>query len=172
MRAPTRPTSRPSLRAAALRALGFAVLWWVLTEGRGGGWFLAVGSVAAATAASLALLPERRGRSPAGLLRFAAFFLAQAVLGGVDVARRALHPRLPIRPGFSEYRLRVRGETARALLLNTVSLVPGTLSARLRGDRLLVHALDSSVAVEGKIAEIEERLAAALGLVLDDARGG
>jgi multicomponent Na+:H+ antiporter subunit E len=172
MPAPGPTRDRVTLRNALVRATAFAALWWVLSEGRGGGWVLAALSLVAATLTSLALAPAARAGRVGGMARFAGFFLGQALLGGVDVARRALDPRLPIHPGFSEYRVRIAGATARMLLLNTVSLLPGTLAAHLRGDVLLVHALDSSETVADRIAAIEERVAAALGVELPDPPGG
>ena len=64
---------------------------------------LAVGLVAtiAATWASLRLLPPAAGKFRVGaLLVYLPHFLWQSMLAGLDIARRALDPRLPLRPGF------------------------------------------------------------------------
>ncbi|MBE0509552.1 MAG: Na+/H+ antiporter subunit E [Chromatiales bacterium] len=40
-----------------------------------------------------------------GWLRFIPFFLLQSLLGGIDVARRAFHPRTPLSPTLIRYPL-------------------------------------------------------------------
>ncbi|MBV8937520.1 MAG: Na+/H+ antiporter subunit E, partial [Alphaproteobacteria bacterium] len=91
-------------RSVVLRVAGFFLLWVVLT-----GTYrtdLAAGLVAAlaATWVSLRLLPPSIGRvRPVALARLALRFLRQSVVAGVDVARRALDPRLPLRTGFVVY---------------------------------------------------------------------
>jgi multicomponent Na+:H+ antiporter subunit E len=91
-------------RSPVVRAVGFFVLWMVVAGGDLAD--LAVGTVAAlaATWASLRLLPPGLSRvRPAALARLALRFLRQSVVAGVDVARRALDPRLPLHPGFVVY---------------------------------------------------------------------
>jgi hypothetical protein len=59
----------------------------------------AVVAVLAATWASLRLLPPSGYRaSVLGLARLAGRFLGESVVAGLDVAKRALDPRLPMRP--------------------------------------------------------------------------
>jgi multicomponent Na+:H+ antiporter subunit E len=80
--------------------------------------------------------------SAAGGLRFLAGFFRASLVSGIDVVRRAFHPRLPLKPGLIDYGLSVKSPTARMLTAGTVSLLPGSLAAGLRGDRLTVHVLD------------------------------
>lgn len=163
---PTAP--RPwRARQVLLRAGLFALLWWVLVEGRIYGLALAVVVIGAAALTSLSLVPPGSWRlSAAGLARFLPYFLRQSLLGGTDVARRALHPRLPLRPGFFDYPLRLPEGPVRVFLANTVSLLPGTLSAELREDHLRVHLLDAGVPVHGRLGELEERVARLFALEL------
>src|SRR5262245_5045723 len=93
-----------TLRPAAARAFEFAVLWLILPGGNPAD--LGAGAVAtlAATWVSLRLLPPGMSRvRPTALARFALRFLHQSVVAGVDVARRALDPGLPLHPGFVVY---------------------------------------------------------------------
>lgn len=145
------------------RALAFAVLWSICTQGEMSSWVIGGPTVGAATLASVVLLPQRvwhwRLR---GLVRFVPYFLVRSVLGSVDVARRALHPRLPLAPLLVEYPLRLQDDLARVFLVNTVSLLPGTLSAELHAEHLTVHALDGGVAGVSAELEVLEKLVAAL----------
>jgi multicomponent Na+:H+ antiporter subunit E len=89
------------------------------------------------------------------------------VLGGVDVARRALHPDLPIDPGFIETPLRVKSDMARFAVATTMSLLPGTVSVEMRESTLRLHVLDRSLPVVKALADLERRVAALAGETLD-----
>ncbi|MFN3750305.1 MAG: Na+/H+ antiporter subunit E [Thiobacillus sp.] len=160
-----RPTT---LRAVLWRIALFAVLWWALTDGRPGSWGVGGVSVALATAASVYLLPPLETRvSRIGLLRFLAFFVLQSLHGGVQVAAFALRPRPGLKPGLQEVRLRLPAGLGRILLVSTLSLLPGTLSVELDGDRLCLHVLDDTAPTEREVRVAEDRLAHLLGLNLD-----
>jgi multicomponent Na+:H+ antiporter subunit E len=49
------------------------------------------------------------------------------------------------------------------LLATLVSLLPGTLAARLEGRQLVVHSLADPTAAEKEIAALEEHIARLLG---------
>jgi multicomponent Na+:H+ antiporter subunit E len=143
----------------------FALLWWILTEGAIHSWRVGVPVVVFAALASVRLLP-RVHWSLSGILYFIPFFLWHSLRGGVDVARRALHPRLPISPGLIEYRWQLPTGLPRVFMANTVSLLPGTLSAELGEEFLHVHVLDRSGAFASELMVIEARVARLFGLKL------
>jgi multicomponent Na+:H+ antiporter subunit E len=156
-----------SPRDAALRMAALAGLWALLTRGDAWSWLLGVPVVIAATFASGALSPAVGWRWRwLGGLRFAAFFLKQSVIGGADVAWRALHPRLPLQPGFVTLRLRLPSTIARVWLANTITLLPGTLSAQLENELMIVHTVDTGAPVTRDVREAEMRIADLLGLKL------
>lgn len=162
--------SRAWLGAALPRAALFALAWMTLAEGQAKGWAIPLLGVAAATLASLALLPPGRGRwRLPGLLRFLPFFLHRSVHGGIDVARRALDPRLPIDPGPIVYTVRLPAGAARTFFAGVLGLLPGTLGTELRGRRLRVHALDRRLPVAATLRELEERVADLFGVPLAEA---
>ncbi len=88
------------------------------------------------------------------------------------MAWRALHPRLPLAPGFRAHRLRLPPGTARVWLVNVVSLMPGTLAAGLKGDTLTVHVVDTTAPVERNLRRVEERVAAMFRFSLGPEKGG
>jgi multicomponent Na+:H+ antiporter subunit E len=155
------------IRRVLPRVTLLAVLWWALVEGRFGGWPLTLAVFLLALAAALALRPPRAWKvSPGGLLRFLPWFALQSFLGGVDVARRAFDPRLPLRPGFLDHRLRVDEGTPRLFFVGALSLLPGTLSVRIDEgtDALRVHALDAGPDVPARLRELEARVADLFGV--------
>lgn len=155
------------------RVVVFVALWWVLSEGDGSSWVFGVPFVVFASAAALVLTPERTWRfHPLAAARFAWFFAVQSVVGGVDVALRALSPSMPLEPAFVEYPVRLPTEAARVLLANTVSLLPGTLSSGFDGDTLVMHVLDHTQPIVSGVARVEEHIAATMGLDLTRAPSG
>jgi multicomponent Na+:H+ antiporter subunit E len=161
---PRQPAPGVVPRLAAWSLAG-AAAWWIASEGRPGSLGVAIPTVLCAAAVATALVPwPARWLRPVALLRFAGFFLAQSARGGLDVARRALAPSLPIEPELLELTTRLPPGGARVLLADATSLLPGTLAVDLDGDRVLVHALAGGPAVTADFRALEDRVAALLGL--------
>jgi multicomponent Na+:H+ antiporter subunit E len=97
------------------------------------------------------------------MLRFIPWFLLQSVLGGLDVALRAFRGPRVLNPSLIEYPTRIRGPVIRVIFANTVSLMPGTLTARFHGDHLTVHVLDDAPNVTARLTEVEARVGRAFG---------
>lgn len=154
------------------RMVLFAAVWFVVAEADASSWLFGVPFVLVATAASLKLTPVREWRiRPLGAVRYAWFFAHQSVLGGFDVAFRAIRPSMPIDPLLVRYRLRIAPEHARVLLADTVSLLPGTLSSGIEGDTLTMHVLDATLPVEESTRRVEEHVADIFGLTLAEDGG-
>ena len=96
------------LRAGCWRALLLGFGWWALTEGDPSSLAIGLTMVAAATLASLiASPPQPITLQPRALVTLAGGFLYGSLLGGWDVARRALAPSLPISPALIPYSTRL-----------------------------------------------------------------
>ncbi len=149
------------------RALLFSLLWWALTDGTGGSWWIGAPAVAGAVIISVTLVPSL-GLVWREVMGFVPFFLWHSLKGGVDVAWRAFHPRLPITPALVEYPLRLPPGLPRVILVNTVSLLPGTLSAELGGQVLKVHVLDSLGDFLAELEALEERVGCMFRSASDD----
>jgi multicomponent Na+:H+ antiporter subunit E len=155
------------MSAVLSRALLFGLAWWVLAEGRADGWGVGLVFVALAVAASLRLLPPGRYRlSPTGLIAYAGFFLVQSVRGGLQVAAMALRPRPALAPAVFELTLRLPLGPATVLFVGTLNLLPGTLSVRLDGTTLRLHALDGRLPIEREVRATEAHIARLFGLAL------
>jgi len=142
-------------------AQSFIVLFsiWLVFEGAQA-W--PVGVLAAITggvvAGWLADEPPRKW-NPLRLFEFCAFFLIESVRGGMDVAWRTLHPKMPVRPNFFRHRMVLPKGQPSTLLISTISLLPGTLSAELDRDEnvLVVHSLTGGGA--RSVERLEQRIA-------------
>lgn len=150
-------------------ALG-AAIWWALADAEfpgGAGALVALGAVAATAAAGLALRgrDERRPRVHR-MPRFAAFFLWRSLFGGVDVARRALVPRVAVDPGYVDHDPRLPEGSARALYIAVVSVMPGTLVAEqlTPGGVLRVHVIDTTLPVDEDLERVGAEVRLLFGL--------
>lgn len=99
-------------------------------------------------------------------LRFLAYLpwlIKEVILANIDVTRRILHPQLPISPQLIRVRASQRGDLARTIFANSITLTPGTLSVTVDADEITVHALsrDGAEALEG--GEMDRRVSALEG---------
>ncbi len=151
-------------RSALLRGAAFFVLWLILMQSLKVS-DLAIGAMATALATwvSLRLLPPATGCLHFGsLLLLLPHFLWQSVHGGIDVARRALSPRLPLCPGFVSCPLGYPPGLARNTFATITSLLPGTVPCDEVDGALVYHCLDTRQPVVEQLWEEERRLARAL----------
>ncbi len=158
------PAARSPMRAAVTRGIGLFALWIVLMPSAKPA-DLVVGALATvgATWASLILLPPASGRVRfAALLALLPRFLWQSLLAGIDVARRAFAPGLPLSPGFVTYRTGFPRGQARNNFATITSLMPGSVPVGDGPDTIEFHCLDVSQPVAEQMAEEERRLAKAL----------
>ena len=149
--------------AAIVRAVWFLILWLALAGADPADLVAAAGAIVAATWTSLHLLPPSRSRrSPAAIVRLALRFLYESVVAGVDVARRALDPRLPLRPGLMVYPVRFPPGRWRNTFAALTSLLPGTVPAGDQNGQLVYHCLDVDQPVASQLAAEESALAQAI----------
>jgi len=152
------------MRTALARFLALFALWIVLIRSAAPA-DLAVGALTAvaATWTSLRLLPPAAGR-----VKFAALaargprFLWQSVLAGIDVARRALHPRLPLAAGLVTYRTGLPRGQARNTFATITSLLPGTVPLADEETGIVYHCLDTAQPVADQLAADERAYGKAL----------
>ena len=159
-------TGPGTLGSAISRAAGFFGFWLVLTGADAGD--LAAGLVAAvaATWASLRLMPAQRWnlQVPSSSPRFVLHFLRQSIAAGIDVAWRALDPRLRLRPGFVVYQAHLPPGTTREAFCAIMSLLPGTLPCGpAEGNGLTIHCLDVTQPVAEQLAAEEALCMQTLG---------
>ena len=145
-------------------------LWLVLTGNDPSAWLVGVAAAGAAVSLSIRLLPPTgRPVRLAAVLRLAPGFVAASIAGGIDVAWRALHPRLPLRPAWLMHDGRLPPGSPRVALASVLSLMPGTLAAGSHEGSLLIHCLDDERPVAAAVAREERRIGQTLGLPADSA---
>jgi multicomponent Na+:H+ antiporter subunit E len=91
---------------------------------------------------------------------FLPWLLWQVVKSNVDVARRILDPRLPIRPELIRVKAGQRDDLGRTIYANSITLTPGTVSVGVEGDEIVVHALTREAAEGLQTGEMDRRVTA------------
>lgn len=150
-----------SLRYASLilpRSALLIVLWWILAGGAPSSWWIGVPAIALALVASLVLFP-RNEVAWRSLMVFGPRFLWRSLQGGFDVAWRAFHPAMPVEPELVEYPLQLPPGLPQVFMANTVSLLPGTLSATIESNILTVHVLNKRENIQAELRQVEADVA-------------
>ncbi|HSN52482.1 MAG TPA: Na+/H+ antiporter subunit E [Woeseiaceae bacterium] len=94
------------------------------------------------------------------LLGFWGWLGGEVVKSSIEVARIVLRPRIDVEPQVVTIDASSLGPVDQALLGNSITLTPGTLTLDVDEGRLLVHALtpNGAAALEG--GEMQQRVAA------------
>lgn len=148
-----------------VRLAGFLAFWVIIAGTEPVDILFGVPAALIAASASMQLLPARTKRlRVVALAKLVPRFLYQSISAGIDVAWRALDPRLPLQPGFVTYRPRLPPGAALSTFSTVTSLLPGTLpSGTDESGRLIVHCLDTTQPVNDQLAMEEALLMRALG---------
>jgi multicomponent Na+:H+ antiporter subunit E len=146
--------------------------FWLLLSGRRDPHLVVSGVVAAAaiTATGAPLLDRTIGRAGARprihLLRgipLTVWLFGRMARSAVQLARIVLDPRLPPEPGIVRFRTQLSSPSARMILANSITLIPGTMTLDLQGDELTVHSFTPDAVQEFASAELQNRIAAVFG---------
>ncbi|MEJ8813968.1 Na+/H+ antiporter subunit E [Variovorax ureilyticus] len=170
MKAPAPTVARTVLSRAVL----FFGLWLVLLPSLKPA-DLAVGLVAtvAATWTSAHLMPPEVGHVRLlALLAFVPHFVWQSVMAGVDVARRAMSPRMRLKPGFVTCPVSLPPGLARNDFVSIMSLMPGSVPVDETVDSVIFHCLDTDQPLAEQMAKEERLLTNALVVVTEEGTHG
>ena len=96
------------------------------------------------------------------IVRFIAYLpwlIYQIVLANIDVAKRALSPRMPIDPQVVTFKTMLKSDVARTALANSITLTPGTVTIDIVDDVFYVHAIAKEPADDLLEGAMERRIA-------------
>ena len=149
---------RPVFRWLAYGLL--LVVLWVALSGKLNGLFLTAGFISAGVvlfvteaifhpSAPLGFErpPSRFSWLAATIFRLAIYFpllLWEIALANVHVARLVLDPRMPISPSLVEFESPLRTEASNAVLANSITLTPGTVTVDMSAHRFIVHCISET----------------------------
>lgn len=143
-----------------VKSAAFFLLWIVLS-GRHGPFHLTLGVL---VSAGVAWLNTDRGYQVLWgpwirLPSYVAWLLGRITQSSLYVTYLILHPRLPINPEMIRHRVELPHKLAVALLGNSITLTPGTITAEATSHHVLVHALDRTSAEDLLSGRLDRRVA-------------
>jgi multicomponent Na+:H+ antiporter subunit E len=99
-------------------------------------------------------------------LLFIPWLLKEVFLSNVDVARRALTPgrKTRVSPRLFDVETSQKSDLGRVLYANSITLTPGTVSIRVYGSRITVHAIAEDVAEDLEKGAMDRKVTAFEGL--------
>ncbi|NNK48602.1 MAG: Na+/H+ antiporter subunit E [Gemmatimonadetes bacterium] len=92
------------------------------------------------------------------LIRYWAWLAREVVRSSMEVTRVVLSRRLPISPTVAEFDAHCEHPVDRAILGNSITLTPGTLTLSIDGQRFVVHALTEKGARDIMDGEMDRRV--------------
>ncbi len=97
-------------------------------------------------------------RFTARLFRFWGWLGREILRSSLEVTRAVLSPKLPISPTVAEFDSNCKHPVDRAILGNSITLTPGTLTLSIDGQRFTVHALHEQGARDILKGEMDRRV--------------
>lgn len=89
-------------------------------------------------------------------------FIWKLILANLDVARRVLSPKIPLKPGIVKVKTDLKGDLGKLTLANSITLTPGTLSIDIDEEHIYVHTVEVKGETEAEnkkqIAGLFERI--------------
>jgi multicomponent Na+:H+ antiporter subunit E len=76
----------------------------------------------------------------------------------LDLTKLILHPALPIDPQLISVESKLNHHAAVVLLGNSITLTPGTVTAEVDRNKLIVHALDKVLSEDVTSRQIESKI--------------
>ena len=91
--------------------------------------------------------PSRFSWLAATTFRLVAYFpllLWEIAVANIHVARLVLDPRMPISPSLVEFESPLSTEASNAVLANSITLTPGTVTVDMSAHRFIVHCISET----------------------------
>lgn len=154
----------------ALTLFGLLLIFWLALSARLDPLFVVLGVLSAAlvTWLSMGLLEGVLGQADQTprlhlwhLLTYLVWLVARIPPAGFQVALVVLDPRRTARPGVVRFRTRLASPTARTMLANSITVVPGTMTIEVTDDVFVVHAFTPAAAEDLATGAMQNRIARA-----------
>ena len=114
--------------------------------------------------------PSRFSWLAGTIFRLAVYFpllLWEIALANVHVARLVLDPRMPISPSLVEFESPLRTEASNAVLANSITLTPGTVTVDMSAQRFIIHCISETSRRGIQDGELLKQVARAFGETIE-----
>ena len=142
----------------------FLGAFWLLLSGHFTVLLLALGAFSVALVVWFVRRMDRVDGEPGmlyprlGLFGYLTWLLWCVIKSNIDLARRILHPSLPVYPVWARLDTRVQTPVEKTLYANSITLTPGTLTTDVRDDHFLIHAVSQEGIDDLRTGEMERRI--------------
>ena len=92
-----------------------------------------------------------------GMMRYIPWLLWAITKANIDVARRILHPRLPMAPRVIRVEASQKTHLGQVIYANSITLTPGTVAVETDEGTIDVHALTSEAAEDVRSGDMDRR---------------
>ena len=86
------------------------------------------------------------------------FLIREVALSVWQTIRFIWSPKVTVQPEIVSFHTKLKTDTAKVLLANSITLTPGTITVDFRDDVMLVHCLDESLDAGLEGSQMEEKL--------------
>ena len=157
-------TSAANVTAPAVYLGLFLFALWLVLSGHYSLLLVGLGVASAVFVVAIALRMDIVDRETHPIHLHPTFFLYfvwlawEITKANIDVARRILHPRLPISPNMLTVKSTQKTDLGHASYANSITLTPGTVTVGVEGDVIQVHALTREAAEALAEGEMDRRV--------------
>jgi len=102
--------------------------------------------------------PVQMGIRP--FTQFAPWLGKEIVESNIEVAKIILSKEMPLNRNLITVQAGPKSQLGKVMLANSITLTPGTVSIKMEGDEILVHALSFEGAAEDLSGEMDRRIQA------------
>ena len=71
-------------------------------------------------------------------------FMRELVISNIDVAKRVIDPKLPIKPGIVKVKTKLKSKIGKTILANSITITPGTMTTEINGEYLYIHWIETT----------------------------
>ena len=93
------------------------------------------------------------------ILLYLPWLFYKIIQSSLHLSRLILHPALPIDPQLISVESKLRHNAAVVLFGNSITLTPGTITAEVDRNNLIVHAMDKALSEDFESKEMESKIA-------------
>jgi multicomponent Na+:H+ antiporter subunit E len=152
-------------RTLGYKTLAFFAIWLLLSQSYNA-FHIVLGLL---VSFGVALLNTDHATSPfenirwSRMLGYLPWLFWRILQSGIHLSFLILHPRLPIDPKLIRYHTNLQEQAGIVLLGNSITLTPGTITAEVNSNELVVHAMDDKSAADLTSLRMEQKIAGVFG---------
>lgn len=103
------------------------------------------------------------------LIAYIPWLVWAIIKANIQVAILIMHPKMPVDPGFLQFKTQMKRKISQVTLANSITLTPGTITVDLSNDTYIVHAITRKAACDLESALMQNKAGTIFGDCQDTA---